>query len=230
MRTLLNEERTKRGLRKVEPDSELRSVALVHSVDMAQNRFFSHVSPTTGIFEERLAKAKVRVSKGGECIALQKTPAGAYRALLGSPAHRAGMLDPAFTHVGIGASFEDGELGTRRIAFTLAFGRRPPTDDTRLTAAEIHRSRAGIQKGTQTFAAPGGLDPHQCRLRRNSSPEIRLGEERGPSPCPIRARTLARRAHGMPGLPRMIDRFQLSEILLFHSAEIRTLGIRHGSD
>lgn len=154
--SLVNEERTQRGLGSVQPDAELRGVALAHSVDMTEHHFFGHVSPTTGTIDDRVHAAGVRVSKYGECLALESTPAGAERALMDSPAHRSAILDPSFNRVGIGVSFVTTD-GKRRLNVALLFGRRPPPEEARLTRDEL---LAAIQALRKTQGVPAlVLDP-----------------------------------------------------------------------
>ena len=143
--SLLNEERSKRGLGKLQADPELRAVALGHSTDMIENHFFGHVSPTTGTLDDRVRTAHLKVSRSGECVALEFSPAGAHRALMDSPAHRASMLDPLFSHVGIGVAFGSAN-GQRRLAVTLLFGRRPPPGDARLDTSELLEAIQAFRK------------------------------------------------------------------------------------
>ncbi|HET9933679.1 MAG TPA: CAP domain-containing protein [Polyangiaceae bacterium] len=135
--SLLNTERVKHGLARVELDGELGAIALAHSEDMALHDFFGHVSPNTGAPEDRVRKADVRVSRVGECVALELTPERAHRGLLASPAHRAAMLDPRFTHVGIGVAFRGDEPPPRRLRVTLLLGRRVPPEETRQSAESV---------------------------------------------------------------------------------------------
>lgn len=149
--SLLNAERAKRGLRAVELDAELGAIALAHSEDMAAHDFFGHVSPSTGAPEDRVRKADVRVSRVGECVALELTPERAYRGLLASPAHRAAMLDARFTHVGIGVAFGRDEPAPKRLRVTLLLGRRVPLEETRQSAAAV---AAYVQTQRQSRALP----------------------------------------------------------------------------
>jgi uncharacterized protein YkwD len=229
--SLLNEERTKRGLSKVEADAELRTVALAHSVDMTENHFFSHVSPTTKSAEDRVAKAKVRISKVGECLALDATPASAHQGLLGSPAHRAAMLDPVFTHVGIGVAFDEPTPGTRRFRATLLFGRRPPTDDTALSADQIVEI---IQAGRSAQKLPAlRVDPTLASAAGVAARAVKEGKARtaqeiiAVSDRELNAavqRTRVTRISCTTHL-EMIDRYELSLIPVLKRAELRAIGV-----
>jgi uncharacterized protein YkwD len=131
MLTLLNQVRRDANLPPLTIDTELRAVATGHTEDMIAGRFFGHVSPTTGMVEDRLKRAGVVVSRCGENVAQADNPESAHRVLMDSPAHRANMLDTKFTHVGIGVGFRPGEAGD--LLATLVFARRPPPPSTPLT-------------------------------------------------------------------------------------------------
>ena len=118
---LVNQEREGLGLSPLRLDSELSKVALGHSRDMAENDFFSHESARSGGIGERLGKAEITFAKAAENIALAPTIPDINRILFDSPPHRANLLEPDFTEIGIGvAEGEDGSL-----IVTQVF-RRPP--------------------------------------------------------------------------------------------------------
>jgi uncharacterized protein YkwD len=133
MLALLNESRRAAGVAALAPDAELGAVALAHTRDMVHARFFGHVSPTAGGLEDRLRRAGVSVTKFGENISQGDTADGAHRALMASPSHRANMLDPAFTHVGIAVALRADERPT--LLATMVFARRPRSAAVPLTSA-----------------------------------------------------------------------------------------------
>lgn len=81
----------------------LDAVARAHSRDMAQANALSHVSDTTGTPADRVRRAGVSATTIAENVALHRTTAEAHEALIASEAHRANMLSPDVTHVGLGA-------------------------------------------------------------------------------------------------------------------------------
>ncbi|MEI9938616.1 MAG: CAP domain-containing protein [Pseudomonadota bacterium] len=137
---LLNEARVAAGLNKVQPDAELREIALAHSTDMADHHFFGHVSPTNGTPTDRLRRSGVLVSAAGENIAAASTPELAHEGLMSSPGHRANMLRPDWTHVGIGA-----RKGDDGLAVTMVFGRRPNPAALPASAAQIESAVAALR-------------------------------------------------------------------------------------
>jgi len=151
--TLLNAARREHQLAALAADDELGAIALAHSRDMAKHHFFGHVSPTTGTLNDRVSRAGARVSKGAECVALEFTPEGAHLGLMQSPAHRAGMLDADFTHVGIGVTLRQTETGERMLLATLVLARRPPPEAARKSAAEVFQAIQRLREASKVGAA-----------------------------------------------------------------------------
>ena len=99
---LVNAERRAAGLDPVELDPALAAVGRRHSEEMFQLGYFAHVSPVTGDPSERLATAKIRYLVSGENLAYAPSVAVAHQGLMESPGHRANILNPRFTRLGIG--------------------------------------------------------------------------------------------------------------------------------
>jgi uncharacterized protein YkwD len=104
---LLNNARRKYGVGPLVFDSRLNEVAKRHSEDMATGEFFGHISPIFGSLTRRLAAFHILYSRVGENIALGATAFRIHHKLMESPAHRINMLNPLFSHVGIGAVKKD---------------------------------------------------------------------------------------------------------------------------
>jgi uncharacterized protein YkwD len=98
----INAARVEANLDPLAPDDALAAVGRGHAEDMASNQFFSHVSPTTGDPGDRLRRASVRWKVFGENLSRGESAEEMHRGLMGSPGHRANILEPRFTHVGIG--------------------------------------------------------------------------------------------------------------------------------
>lgn len=105
--TLLNQERAAAGLQPLEADTALAGVGRRHAREMFRLGFFSHVSPTSGGLEERLADAGLQTALFAENIALAPTADLAHEGLMNSPPYRANILNPGFTRVGISALHSD---------------------------------------------------------------------------------------------------------------------------
>lgn len=119
----LNEVRAEEGLSALEWDGALATAARQHSDEMTRLYYFSHESPTPGlqsvldrvyssgltdivVAENLASENSVPVTAEAATIADEFT-----RLLLASEAHRENMLDPRFTHAGVGCvASEEGTL------------------------------------------------------------------------------------------------------------------------
>ncbi|MFI8189165.1 CAP domain-containing protein [Streptomyces sp. NPDC085946] len=100
---LTNRRRVRAGLRPVAPDPHLTAAAQAHSADMVARDFYSHTSPDGGRPWDRAAAAGSARRSIGENIACgQRSPAEVVEGWMNSPGHRANILGPGFTHIGIG--------------------------------------------------------------------------------------------------------------------------------
>jgi uncharacterized protein YkwD len=102
MLELVNAERAKAGLRPVVADTRLRDVARLHSEEMFALGYFSHTSPVQGTPVDRLRRGGVPFRLSGENLAYAPTVEIAHAGLMASPGHRANILTPEYTRVGIG--------------------------------------------------------------------------------------------------------------------------------
>jgi uncharacterized protein YkwD len=99
---LLARDRAALGLPALAIDPALSAVARAHSEDMRDRGFFGHLSPTTGLASDRLAAAGVRTTSHAENLAKNDTLAEAQESLMHSVSHRASIVRPEFSRVGIG--------------------------------------------------------------------------------------------------------------------------------
>ena len=102
MLALVNEERAAVGLRPLTLDPRLVPIGRAHSEEMFRLRYFGHVSPVTGTPFDRIDAAGIAYSRAGENLAYAHSVAVAHRGLMQSPGHRANILRPEFTRLGIG--------------------------------------------------------------------------------------------------------------------------------
>lgn len=101
--SLVNEERTKRGLSGLTLSSKLSSVATIKSKDMAVNNYFSHQSPTYGSPFEMLQQFGISYKSAGENIAAgQKSAEAVMNDWMNSSGHRANILSKNYTQLGVG--------------------------------------------------------------------------------------------------------------------------------
>jgi len=102
MLVLVNEERTKRGLKALLPDTELTPVARAHSGDMFSRGYFSHYTPEGKDPFDRMKAGGIKYYSAGENLALGQTLQICHDGLMKSPGHRANILNPSYGRLGIG--------------------------------------------------------------------------------------------------------------------------------
>lgn len=87
----------------LELDNTVSEVAYLHSLDMAENNYFSHFTLNGDGLKERLAAREVFYVSAGENIAAQYTDSlAAMEGWLNSKGHRDALLNKAYSHIGIG--------------------------------------------------------------------------------------------------------------------------------
>jgi uncharacterized protein YkwD len=111
---MTNQARAARGLAPLARDAELDNAARSFSNDMLVHHFFEHDTPGGPTFEKRLANQyRHWVSSMGENIwsgsgynprKTQEIARDIMSDLMKSPGHRENILDPNYTHLGVGVS------------------------------------------------------------------------------------------------------------------------------
>ncbi len=100
---LTNRERTRAGLPRLAVDPPLATAAQAYSADMAARAFYSHTSPEgTQPWDRAAAAGAARRSIGENIACGQRSPAEVVDGWMNSPGHRANILKPDFTHIGVG--------------------------------------------------------------------------------------------------------------------------------
>ncbi|WP_173917446.1 CAP domain-containing protein [Halobacillus sp. Marseille-Q1614] len=100
---LTNQERQKQGLAPLQLDTELSKVAKDKSLDMQQNNYFSHNSPTHGSPFDMMKAYGIDYRTAGENIAKgQTSPQQVVQGWMNSQGHRENIMNPNFTHIGVG--------------------------------------------------------------------------------------------------------------------------------
>lgn len=117
MLEMVNEERKAEGLKPYVVDQTLVEVARLHSSDMLRHGYFSHLTPEGETPADRALEGGVIFRKVGENIAYSPDVRMAHEGLMNSPTHRANILSPEFTRIGIGIQ----NAGARGIMFTQNF-------------------------------------------------------------------------------------------------------------
>jgi len=99
---MVNYDRTNRGLKALNVDLQLVSLARQKSLDMIQNGYFAHESPTYGNAAKMLKDAGYQYNGVAENIARNGSTEKAHAALMSSDGHRRNILGPQWTKMGIG--------------------------------------------------------------------------------------------------------------------------------
>ncbi|GHA86512.1 CAP domain-containing protein [Streptomyces termitum] len=118
---LVNAEREKAGCGPLRTEKRLRRAAQAHADDMAARDYYAHDTPEGRDGGDRITATGYGWSRWGENIHKgPATPERAMRDWMGSPSHRANILDCAFRDVGAGVALTaDGpwwvqDFGARR--------------------------------------------------------------------------------------------------------------------
>jgi cysteine-rich secretory family protein len=107
---LLNQERRKAGLNPLMWNDQLAQAALLHSQLLASHKSLSHRFRGEPELPARASAAGARFSSVGENVAFAPTVPRAHDGLMHSPPHRANILSPEFTSVGIAIVARGDEL------------------------------------------------------------------------------------------------------------------------
>ncbi|MGI6745087.1 MAG: Cysteine-rich secretory protein family protein [Firmicutes bacterium ADurb.Bin300] len=100
---LVNEERQSRGLKPLKLNAKLSEVARKKSQDMRDNNYFSHTSPVYGSPFDMMRSFGITYKTAGENIAMGYSSAQkVMQGWMNSSGHRANILNPSFTQIGVG--------------------------------------------------------------------------------------------------------------------------------
>jgi uncharacterized protein YkwD len=117
---LVNREREKAGLSRLEWSDRLAQAALAHSKLLAENRDLSHQFSGEPILQERIGATRLRFNSVAENVAAAQDVETAHAALMKSPGHRANILHQDYNAIGIAIVERDHELYvTQDFAHTL---------------------------------------------------------------------------------------------------------------
>lgn len=100
---LVNQERTKAGLKPLKADVPLTNGARLKSQDMRDKGYFSHTSPTYGSPFQMMSSLGIKWQAAGENIAAgYSTPETVMKGWMNSPGHKNNILSPKWTKMGVG--------------------------------------------------------------------------------------------------------------------------------
>ncbi|WP_406687003.1 CAP domain-containing protein [Rossellomorea vietnamensis] len=105
---LTNATRVEKGLNVLSWDSLVRDTARKHSLDMAEQDYFSHTNLEGQSPFDRMEEDQVAFRTAGENLAYgQLSSIFAHEGLMNSKGHRENILQPHYEHLGIGVAFNE---------------------------------------------------------------------------------------------------------------------------
>lgn len=105
--SLINNARVENGLPKLQINDLLNSTATAKALDMVENNYFSHTSPTYGSPFEMMQNAGITYKVAGENIAGNSSVENAVNSWLASQEHKTNILSNAYNYIGIGIEKSD---------------------------------------------------------------------------------------------------------------------------
>lgn len=147
-----NQVRTERGLRPLQWDALAYKAALGHAQDMLRRSYFAHQSPDgLGAAERLRAEGVLEVTSGENLASFEgypdpEIPRRSLTGWMNSPGHRANLLKPEFTHLGV-ALVRQG----RQVMVVQNFIGRPFDPQVRLSPVQAERTvlvLSGTASGT----------------------------------------------------------------------------------
>ena len=104
--SLMNADRAASGLPALKVNSKLVVLARDYAQDMINRDYFSHYNPEGQSPFDRMNKYGIRYSYAGENLAINRSVEAAEKAFMNSAGHRANILNPNYTEIGIGVKYE----------------------------------------------------------------------------------------------------------------------------
>ncbi|MCX7780880.1 MAG: CAP domain-containing protein [Negativicutes bacterium] len=104
--SLLNADRALNGLPALKVNPNLVLLARNYAQDMINRDYFSHYNPEGQSPFDRMRQYGIRYSYAGENLAINRSVEAAEIAFMNSPGHRANILNPNYTEVGIGVRYD----------------------------------------------------------------------------------------------------------------------------
>lgn len=201
---LTNVERAQQGLAPLTFNTQLAAAAQVHSANMGSGDFMDHTNPFDGtIAADRVTSQGYNYQTVAENVAGgQQTPEQVVLEWMNSPSHRANILNPTVTEIGVGYHFQENDTGNVNFShyWTQVFATPldepppqprlvsqtptpPPTDGITLISQPLTPNNQGFfdltasAEGVQL--APGALNGYQLGLRALDGDDIIIGSSEG---------------------------------------------------
>ena len=102
MISLVNKERSAKGIHPLRIDTRMSAVAEAKSRDMFAKNYFAHTDGDGKNVGDHMREAAIEYTVVGENLAFAPDTQTAHNGLMYSPGHKANILDPVFYRIGIG--------------------------------------------------------------------------------------------------------------------------------
>ena len=99
--SLINSKRTENNINTLEVDAELQNIARLKAKDLAENSYFSHISPTYGTPFEMLRNNNISYKTASENIAGNSSISAALDSWMNSESHKNNILSNDYNYTGI---------------------------------------------------------------------------------------------------------------------------------
>jgi hypothetical protein len=164
---LLNQEREKAGLPKLQWDYHLAESARKHAELLAQQQKLSHQFPGEPGLAERIGATGLRFTVGAENVAEAGSVEDMHAGLMNSPPHRANILSTEYNAVGLAVTSHGNELfAAQNFAHVLPFY----SEDQFRSAlvAAFNKARKDSRVGAVTVHSPPRM--HELACAASGSP------------------------------------------------------------
>lgn len=168
---LVNHERQKAGLSKFEWNDKLAQAALAHSRLLDEHQDLSHQFPGEPPLQQRVGATGLRFNSVAENLAEAPEVETAHRGLMNSPGHRANILNPDYSAVGIAIVQDGGQLFvTQDFAHVLASYTEKQFQDA--VVSSVVRARRAAKLPPLDIIADARLRKAACKKDMNTDKMI----------------------------------------------------------
>ena len=169
---LVNEERVRAGLRRVQWNQGLADAARAHSDLLAAHKNLSHQFRGEPELQQRAGRAGARFNSVAENVAYAPTVPALHDGLMHSPPHRANILNPEYNAVGIAIVERNGELYATE-DFARVIATMSEDQFRQAVVAAFQRARATQKKPPITVSSDPRLHRAACSKTLNAKQILR---------------------------------------------------------
>jgi uncharacterized protein YkwD len=169
---LINQDRQSMGVAVLKSDSGLDNAAQSHSEEMIAKDYIGHNSPFSGTPQNQVNAAGVS-ELVAQNIAISRSLENAQRELMSSPGHRQTLINPNWTHVGLGvARSKEGFLYITQDFFQRQFELNPLPATVKKGETVIVKGRALKNLGSMGVFVNGAIQGDPIDLAKQTSFEF----------------------------------------------------------